>query len=85
MEFSFLVCKGAVCSDIGCGKLTYFLYEYIHIKKEVSLPHPVCAYIGACMLSGGVNGKTARGCIYFPENIELKVFALLVNYSIKSP
>jgi hypothetical protein len=25
----------------GCGKLTYFLFVYTHIKKEVSLPHPV--------------------------------------------
>jgi hypothetical protein len=25
----------------GCGKLTSFLYEYTHIKKEVSLPHPL--------------------------------------------
>jgi hypothetical protein len=25
----------------GCGKLTSFLYGYIHIKKDVSLPHPV--------------------------------------------
>jgi hypothetical protein len=26
----------------GCGKLTsFFIYEYTHIKKEVSLPHPV--------------------------------------------
>jgi hypothetical protein len=25
----------------GCGKLTSFLYGYIHTKKEVSLPHHV--------------------------------------------
>jgi hypothetical protein len=25
----------------GYGKLTSFLYGYIHMKKEVSVPHPV--------------------------------------------
>jgi hypothetical protein len=28
----------------GCGKLTSF-FIYIHIKKEVSLPHPVLVWI----------------------------------------
>jgi hypothetical protein len=31
--------------NTGCGKLTSFLYGYIHIKKEVSLPHSVLGRI----------------------------------------
>jgi hypothetical protein len=30
-----------ILSNTGCGKLTSFLYEYNHIKKEVRLPHSV--------------------------------------------
>jgi hypothetical protein len=29
------------CVYTGCGKLTSFLYEYTHMKKEVSLSQPV--------------------------------------------
>jgi hypothetical protein len=51
----------------GCGKLTSFLYEYIlpflyeyiHIKKEVSLPHPVqWCYITV----SGLLFNTIRSC-----------------------
>jgi hypothetical protein len=31
--------EGNIKNNTGCGKITTFLYEYINIKKEVSLPH----------------------------------------------
>jgi hypothetical protein len=32
--------------NTGCGKLTsFFEYEYIHIKKEVSLPHLLSTHL----------------------------------------
>jgi hypothetical protein len=39
---TFLIPHKHNMTNTGCGKLTsFFEYEYTHIKKEVSLPHPV--------------------------------------------
>jgi hypothetical protein len=48
----------------GCGKLRSFLYAYIHIIKDVSLPHPVLIW-SLGFETGSVNVSIRSRLLWF--------------------